>query len=126
MQKKSKDDWYIHYVIDGSKIDGMLNIHTHGMHNYEHLDFQLVLPVSEEQAVSFLNSLCYEVKNGRKYTEGEYDDDLFSCKYRLELYRETDRDVLRLILPDTQLRFPEDRLCQFPYNLQMIGDFYKN
>lgn len=50
---------------------------------------------------------------------GIYED----CSIRLKQVRETDRDVLRLIIPDAHNRFPEDENCTEPYKYQELKMF---
>ena len=50
---------------------------------------------------------------------GIYED----CSIRLKQVRETDRDVLRLIIPDAHNRFPEDENCMEPYRHQELEMF---
>jgi len=113
-----KVDWVIHYIISCCGPGGIVNIHTHGMDRYDHLDFQLVLPLVKKQAMDLLNTIGIEVQNGRRFEPGKYSGEVFSCDFRLELHRETGRDVLRLIFPDPQMRFPEDPLCEELYKHQ--------
>jgi len=113
-----KVDWTIHQVIDDKGPGGIINSHTHGMERYHHPDFQLVLPISPRQTESILNTIAHEVQNGRKFKPGKYSGEVFSCDFRLDAHRETGRDVLRLILPDPEMRFPEDPLCAEPYKHQ--------
>jgi len=116
-------DWIIHMVIDSDGPGGIRNSHTHGMERYNHLDFQMVLPLSQEQTMQLLNTIGREVQSGKRFQPGQYSGEVFSCDFRLELHRETGRDVLRLIFPDPQMRFPEDSLCETPYKYQTVKAF---
>lgn len=40
------------------------------------------------------------------------------CDVRIDLFKETGRDVLRLIIPDGDNRFPEEPFCKAPYKFQ--------
>jgi len=116
---ENKADWVIHYVFDDNGIGGIVNIHTHGMDKYNHPDFQLVLPVSQAQAKSFLNAICYEVQDGSSFGPGIYDKEtVYSCSFALTPRTEAGRDVLRLIFPDSKMRFPDNPLCEEPYKFQ--------
>jgi hypothetical protein len=114
----NKVDWIIHAVIGSIGPGGIVNSHTHGMKRYGHLDFQLVLPLAPKQIMLLLNTICFEVRNGRRFAPGLYTGEIYSCDFRLELFRETGRDVLRLIFPDPQFRFPGDPYCESPYKYQ--------
>jgi len=114
-----KIDWIIHTVpLEGP--EGFFNSHTHGMEKYGHLDFQLVLPLHPQLTAEILNTIGEEVQNGRKFKPGEYSKDVFTCEFRIKLYRESGRDVLRLIFPDPNMRFPEDPLCETSYKHQTV------
>ena len=115
-----KANWVIHYILGDYELKGLVNIHTHGMERYDHLDFQLVLPLGKQEAASLLNTICIEVQNGRRFQPGCYSGEIYTCDFRLELHRETGRDVLRLIFPDEKMRFPEHPRCDRPYIFQNI------
>jgi len=116
-------DWIIHYVIGTEGPGGIVNAHTHGMERYDHLDFQLVLPLVQKQTCEILNTIGIEVQNGRKFEPNIYYIDIFTCGFRLLPVLETGRKVLRLILPDPQMRFPENPLCIEPYKSQTKSAF---
>lgn len=116
-------DWEIHAVIGVSGPGGIVNSHTHGMERYGHLDFQLVLPLVPKQTALLLNTICIEVQKGRRFLPEHSISEVFTCDFRLELFHETGRDVLRLILPDPKLRFPENPLCESPYKYQTCRAF---
>ena len=42
------------------------------------------------------------------------------CPVRLDSFQETGREVLRVIIPDSQNRFPEDPNCDYPYSFQLV------
>lgn len=113
-----KFDWLVHYVINTYGPGGITNAHTHGMKWYNHMDFQIVLPVSMEQSALLLNTIGEEVQKGRRFKLGHYSGEVFSCDFRLIIRRETGRNVFRLIFPDPYMRFPEHPLCEVPYKYQ--------
>ena len=116
-------NWIIHAVMDSPGPGGIVNSHTHGMEQYGHLDFQLVLPLVPKQISFILNSICLEVQNGKRFSPGSYRVEGFTCDFRFELHKETGRDVLRLIIPDPKFRFPEDPMCEEPYKYQIQRAF---
>lgn len=123
-------DWTIHMVANGvtcakcgkaenSFIDYACNAHTHGMQKYNHLDFQMVLHTSPEDMCYILNTLGMRVQNGERFKAGDMVSGIFlDCDVRLDLFWETDRNVLRVIIPDGKNRFPEDPNCEYPYSFQ--------
>lgn len=118
-------NWIIHVVIGDYGPGGIVNSHTHGMENYNHLDFQLVLPLGKEQTMTLLNTICFEVQEGKRFEPGHYSGMVYSCDFRLELHQETGRQVLRLIFPDPQMRFPEDPCCDLIYRDQTKQAFIR-
>ena len=119
-----KVDWVIHMVVGDYGLGGIVNSHTHGMDNYNHMDFQLVLPLGKEQTMSLLNTICFEVQNGKRFAPGYYQSEtVYSCAFRLELFCETGRSVLRLIFPDPNMYFPEEFDCEHPYKYQTCRAF---
>lgn len=127
-----KIDWIIHMVANGLTcaecgkaenpfLVNLCNCHTHGMARYNHLDFQMVLHVSPEEVGYILNAFGKRVQVGEKFKAGDLVDGIFlDCPVRLDLFRECDREVLRVIIPDGQNRFPEDPECTYPYSYQLL------
>jgi len=114
-----KIDWIIHHVIDQSGPGFTINAHTHGMERYGHMDFQLVFPARPKDILYLLNTMGLQVQNGEIFHDGDMVKGLFEdCDVRLDLFRETGRQVLRLIIPDSFNRFPENPLCEAPYKYQ--------
>lgn len=124
VESDSQMDWIIHAVWEFGP-EGTSNNHTHGMEKYDHLDFQLVLHVAPKLIGYLLNSMGMRVLAGERFAQGDMVKGLFDdCDVRLDLHRETGRDVLRLIIPDGKNRFPEDPLCKAPYKYQTRKMFY--
>ncbi len=127
-----KIDWYIHLIANGVKcadcgkkethfLPHLCNAHTHGMEFYRHPDFQLVLELPDEEIGRILNTLGCMVRDGRKFHAGEYVKGIYEdCNVRLEKFSETDRDVLRVIIPDKNNLFPESSGCEYPYAAQKL------
>lgn len=125
-------DWIIHLVANGvvcevcgktenSFIPGFCNAHTHGMEKYGHLDFQMVLRCQDAEITYILNSLGRAVQNGARFSDGQYVTGIFEdCAIQLKEFKECDRTVLRVIIPDKNNRFPDEFGCQLPYALQLM------
>lgn len=112
-------DWFIHYVFDATNIPNIVNIHTHGLENYNHLNFQLVLAVGTDEAKYILNTMGRRVQKGEVFHEGDMVSGIFEdCDITLKKYHETGRDVLRIIIPDRNNRFPGEEGCEEPYSHQ--------
>ena len=118
-----KVDWIIHAVFEYGP-GGTKNNHTHGMERYGHLDFQMVLNAPPQEISYLLNTTGMRVRDGEQFAPGDMVHGLYEdCGVRLDLFRETGRKVLRLIIPDSDNRFPEDPLCKEPYKYQILRMF---
>ena len=96
------------------------NRHTHGMEQFNHLDFQVVLNVSMQTAANVLVTLARRVAQGEKFEPGQLVDDiLLNAPLRLDLHIESKRQVLRAIFPDDNNRFPEDPECEARHACQI-------
>ncbi len=130
---KPKVDWVIHCCANGAKCDicgevenhyplYICNAHTHGMENYHHMDFQMVIHTKFEEIMRILNTMGLMVQSGKKFKSGDLISGMFEdCDVRLTEFDETNRRVLRVVIPDGKNRWPEDPECDYPYNMQMFG-----
>ena len=128
---KRKTDWIIHLVANGAcdacgkKEKGFLpnlcNAHTHGMEKYAHPDFQLVLSLPIQEIGRILNELGFRVRAGERFKPGDMVSGIYEdCHVRLDEFEESGRKVLRVIIPDTRNRFPEEEQCGDMYRLQLL------
>ena len=127
-----KLDWIIEIIgngvvcskcgqVEDSFPEYICNAHTHGMKKYHHPDFQLVLHISDADIGYILNSLGLRVRSGEQFKAGDLVEGIFEdCPVRLDSFQETGREVLRVIIPDSQNRFPEDPNCDYPYSFQLV------
>ena len=127
-----KPDWIIHYVANGavceecgkvenSSIDGFCNAHTPGMARYHHPDFQMVLDYGPQEICRILNTFGFAVRNGSRFHSGQFVTGIYEdCAVKLLEYKECDRTLLRVIIPDRQNRFPDERDCELPYAMQLM------
>lgn len=128
----AKIDWIIEIVANGvacercGKVENsfpeyICNAHTHGMGRYNHLDFQMVIMTAPEDMGYILNTLGLRVQAGERFKAGDMVDGIFlDCPVRLDRFYENGRPVLRVIIPDSKNRFPEDPACEYPYNYQLV------
>lgn len=128
---KQKVDWIIHLIANGvcnvcgKKENGFLpnlcNAHTHGMEKYGHPDFQLVLALPIREIGRILNELGFRVRAGERFKAGDMVSGIFEdCHVRLDEFEESERKVLRVMIPDACNRFPEEEQCGDPYKLQLL------
>lgn len=135
----AKIDWVIHLCTNGILCDECgkvengffpqtCNAHTHGMEKYHHMDFQLVLALPAEEIARILNTLGSRVQAGEHFQNGDMVSGIYEdCDIRLDAYRENDRMVLRVIIPDKYNIFPEDDRCTPIYRMQLLetDDLYR-
>lgn len=128
---KRQINWIIHCCTNGvcdecgnvemSFLPYTCNAHTHGMEQYGHMDFQMVLRVSNTEIMRILNTLGLRVQSGEKFKAGDYVSGIYEdCDVRLDEFWETDRSVLRVIIPDKNNIYPEDESCAIPYRFQKL------
>lgn len=128
----NKIDWIIHLVVNGVAcadcgkrhyefLPYTCNVHTHGMEKYGHLDFQIVLELSQKMQMYILNTLGLRVQAGEKFKAGDIVSGI--CQgYDLKLVemQEAERTVLRVLIPDEAHKFPDDEGCDALYTLQSL------
>jgi hypothetical protein len=98
-----KHGWICHFVADGDEqTPNGFNAHTHGLQeNYQHKDFQVVIPLPEKVAHSIFITLANRVKEGEKFQAGQKLDEVIQrMQVKLIDAVECGRPVLRVILPD--------------------------
>lgn len=137
-QQKNKIDWIITLEandcscrICGRKenkfIDGFCNAKTEGMYKYNHPEFQLVICMEYKMILYTLNNLGLMVQSGRKFKDGDLVDELFEgYQVQLKEVKEDGEQLLRILIPDANHKFPNDSDCQQIYSYQAlpIEDLY--
>ena len=72
-------------------------------------------------AADILNALGERVSNGEKFNAGDYVKGIFEdCDVRLDIFEESGRDVLRVIVPDANNIFPDEEGCRSSFCHQML------
>ena len=129
----NKIDWDIHLVTNGVEcadcgktesgfLEYACNAHTHGMDQYGHMDFQMVLKLPLYEICRILNTLGLRVQAGERFKAGDMVSGIYEdCQIRLDEFEETGRNVLRVIIPDKYNIFPEDERCMDVYKLQLLS-----
>lgn len=93
--------------------DGFANYHTHGIaETVGHPDFQIVMPLPFDVSMSIFWTLFRRVKDGERFAAGQSADRVIKgYQVRFLEAREDGRDVLRLLLPDKNGKFPGEPGC---------------
>lgn len=134
IDRKTKPDWIIHYVANGVRCETCGNIiypylpdicdaHTHGLSRYGgHLEFQVILDMGPRNIGYVLNEFGFRVRSGEKFKDGDVVNGIFEdCPVRLvEMDDSEGKKVLRVVIPDSQNRWPEDKACDPPYTQQIF------
>lgn len=93
--------WYVHLIPSTVNKD-IMDIHTHGIkESFGHDDFQIVAPLPDITAQSIFASFIDRIKAGEKFVNNQIVSKIIGG-YEVKLVNaiESDRIVLRIILPD--------------------------
>lgn len=123
-------DWIIHYVQEHdcdlcgkhdenvTGFTGFANIHTHGLDKYGHKEICVPLDIGKV-VVPILNQCGLRIKfDNEKFTPGF--NDCVIQKLPVLFHEFENSDILYMILPDPNGKFPDDKDCEFPYNQQLF------
>jgi hypothetical protein len=111
--------YYVHYV----PLPECINAHTHGFDiSWDHLDFQIVLPLPPKIVSQILDTFANRVKDGERF---EPDTQIeggsqFGCK--LAAATECGRPILRIVFPDSTGKFPGDDDVAEGFADQLVWD----
>ena len=120
---KDKYGYYVHYVIP-EKEGELIDCHTHGlMETFGHKEIQIKTTVSQKSACSFINSIV-DIIRGLEIEKSILDLDVeiapkgfVPIKYK-ELKDEFGEELIRLIIPDRNGKYPWDEDCEESYKKQ--------
>lgn len=122
-----KYGFIIHSVFPTDDEEVLWNHHTHGLkENFNHKDFQIVLPIAPEIVGEVFHGMVYSIKEGENFENISISDKVIE-NYNVQLVnvKEGDRELIRIILPDVQGRFPRDKDCDDIYKNQ-LDDLIQN
>lgn len=113
--------WYMDIVPAEEYDEIHANYHTHGVQdNFNHMDFQIVLNMDPEIAHQIFIGLIIDISNGKSFVEGEeYPDIIEGLNVGFKEYKEMERDVLRVLLPDRNGTLPTEENCDNNYKIQL-------
>lgn len=126
---QKKPDWIIHFVANTSECcdinettfhDCMCDAHTHGLARYGSKELQIVLALPPDLIGYTLNTVGGLVRDGLELKDGDVLEGLFENGLKVKVFETKDSmgdDILRLILPDSSSKFPEES-TEYPYNKQ--------
>ena len=135
---KSKYDWDIHFVADGIKCDCcgeetegsfmpyMCDAHTHGLDKYGSKELQVVLYLDPRIVGTIINNVGMNIKEGKVVLrDGMLLDGYIEGGYKIEVFETLDEfgdPVFRLILPDSEGRFPGES-DEYPFSAQYYDPY---
>ncbi len=107
--EKTKKCGFVIHCVQGR--DAFMNAHTHGFSDtWKHKDFQVVLALPESVISSVFWGFADRVKAGEEFKAGDQVDKIIrGFPVKLVDAVEADRDVLRVIFPDAEGRFPGEK-----------------
>lgn len=117
----SKYGFIIHNVFPSSEDEILWSHHTHGLkENFNHIDLEIVLPVNPNIAGSVIHGMVELIKEGESF-ENKLVSDKVIKDYDVQLIKTTEgnREVLRIVLPDINGKFPSDEDCEDIYKNQL-------
>lgn len=129
-QKKWLEEYgfYVHNVFPSSDDEILWNHHTHGLKEcFNHTDLEIVLPIHPQMAGGIFHGMVNLIKKGESF-ENKIMSDKVIQNYNVQLFRVNDgtRDLIRIILPDENGKFPSDKGCADVYKNQLDDlDFCK-
>ncbi|OOR21500.1 DUF4262 domain-containing protein [Bacillus cereus] len=113
--------WYMHAVLAEDYDEIYANYHTHGLtHKYNHQDLQIILNIDPEVAHDIFYTVVEEIKYGKKFEEGiEYYNIIENNPVIMKSFKEMNREVLRILLPDERGVLPTHPDCSEDYKTQL-------
>lgn len=120
-EKELMDEYgyYVHYVLNEK--GKYANIHTHGLEEtYDHYNLQIVLPLEFSLCSYLFERIINEyIKKYKRLKNGDYLYKIIE-KYPIKI-KEIEYDkTFRIILPDPNGLFPNDKDCEMLYKMQDV------
>lgn len=117
-----KEGWVAHfkYGTPEEQLNGLADVHTHGLSSsFGHKDLQVVLPLEPKLIYSIFSNIVSDIKEGAIYRSNIRNPKVLNgYDVVLKEFDDNDRTVLRVILPDPNGLFPDEKGCIHPYNKQ--------
>lgn len=111
----------IHNVFPSSDEEILWSHHTHGLkENFNHMDLEIVLPIHPQMAGGVIHGMVEQIKNGESFEDKLVSDKVIQ-NYNVQLVKVSDeyRELLRIVLPDENGKFPSDKDCAEVYKNQL-------
>lgn len=117
-----KYGFFSHFVSDANS--KFVNYHTHGFRDtWGHDDLQIVIPIPPNIANNLFWTFADRVKAGERFApDARVDKIVHGHQVILKKAKDGERDVLRIILPDKNGRFPKDPGVDDYFGMQETAD----
>ena len=115
-----KIDWDIHHILDEP-----VSYHTHGLEQFGSLEIEIVLPLYPHEGAMFCNNIGAAIQTGLKVEDGQMVEGLFNLPifFFKTMPLHGDKEVYRVVFPDSQGLFPWEDGCEETYKNQMGKDY---
>ena len=111
IESLKKFGWYAHYIEDDKNFPFNINFHTHGLNKFDHLDLQVCLPIDVKIIHQIFFEIIDRIKNKEKFYENKkYSNIIKEFDVIFISVVEDNRNVLRLILPDSLGNLDVDKM----------------
>ncbi|MFV1010082.1 DUF4262 domain-containing protein [Bacillus cereus] len=113
--------WHTHCILAEDNDGTHANYHTHGLvETYNHRDLQIVLNIDPEVAQDIFYTIIEEIKHGERFEQGiEYNSIIEGFPIIMKTFKEMNREVLRILLPDERGILPTRSECSEDYKTQL-------
>lgn len=121
-EKMMKENGWIVDAVFDTGITGQ-DIHTHGLvESYGHPDIQCILPINAKVVHEIFCIIVNQIKMGKKFEAGKCYSGLVKGDYKIRflLANESNRKVLRIIIPDKHGKLHKD-LIEENFRVQFEG-----
>lgn len=119
-------EWTAHLVMFSEEDENQFNrylcdCHTHGLDKFDSLEIQVVLKVKKEIITHIIATVSAMIECGVHLQDGDLIEQVLSCPVRIrkneDLYG---NEILRIVLPDENMKFPEDEGCDKNFIFQSL------
>lgn len=121
MKMITKPTWTIHQVVGEDNV----NFHTHGLENYSSLELEINLSIEGSLAGHIINEIGLKIASGKRYKDKDIISDVVNVDLAIIKAKgihsddHDNEEVLRIIFPDENLKFPWDAGCDLIYRKQI-------
>ena len=122
-----KENGYVIHNVYPTNKNEIFSHHTYGLkENYNHMDLQVALALHPSIINPVLDGVVNQIKNGETFEDKLVSDRVIQgFEVQLVKVKFGNRELLRIIIPDENGKFPADKDCADGYKNQ-LDDVLKN